>query len=69
MAGALVAGFAPQQRGQLIARVGAPVLDREVGQQGLGLLSDDVDGFTVGPPGFETPEHVESKSPNHGQRL
>ena len=57
-AGALVAHLAPQQRGELLARLGAVRVQGQVGEQGSGLLRADLDRL---PIRAEQPEGTENE--------
>jgi hypothetical protein len=64
VAGALVGRVAPQERGQLVARLHASGMEREVGQQRLGLLAREPDRGPGRQPRFERPEQGDLESPH-----
>jgi len=59
-AGLGVPAIAPQQIDQLLPRQALAEMESKIGQQGLALLSRDLDGLPGRPASFEGPQQLKS---------
>jgi hypothetical protein len=61
VARARVAGFSPEECGELVARVGVAGPDAEIGEQGLGLAGGQAHGAARVEPGLEPAEQRQAE--------